>query len=149
MAYLIGTSVLMRLANQGDPNHAVADRAVFKLHRQKETLHITAQNLIEFRNAATRPKAVNGLGMAIADAEREAAGFEKLFPLLPEDPRIFLTWKPLVSALGVIGKQVHDARLVAICHVNSISHILTFNVSQFTTLATFGPGVAVVDPATV
>jgi len=30
-----------------------------------------------------------------------------------------------------------------------VTHLLTFNVSHFTRLAGFGPGVIVVDPATV
>jgi hypothetical protein len=49
--------------------------------------------------------------------------------------------------MGVIGKQVHDARLVAGCHAHRVTHLLTFNVSDFVRLAGFGPGVVVVDPA--
>jgi hypothetical protein len=51
--------------------------------------------------------------------------------------------------VGVIGKQVHDARLVAVCHVHKMTHLLTFNTAHFAALAAFGPGVAIVDPATV
>ena len=62
MAYLVDTSILVRLANRADAAYPVADRAVVELHRRGETLHLTPQNLIEFRNVATRPVAVNGLG---------------------------------------------------------------------------------------
>ena len=61
MAHLVDTSILARLANTGDALHAVAARAVLELHQRGELLQVTAQNLIEFRNLATRPKAVNGL----------------------------------------------------------------------------------------
>ncbi len=149
MAFLVDTSVLGRLANRMDVKFSVANGAVAELDARGETLYITAQNLIEFRNAATRPKALNGLGLSVTEAESEAAEFERLFPLLPEDARIFPAWKSLVSALGVIGKQVHDARLVAICHVQSVSHILTFNTAHFAALAVHPPGVTVVDPASV
>jgi len=44
---------------------------------------------------------------------------------------------------------VHDARLVAVCHVNKVTHLLTFNVGHFARLAGFGPGIIVVDPSTV
>jgi hypothetical protein len=44
---------------------------------------------------------------------------------------------------------VHDARLVAVCHVHGVKNLLTFNVAHFARLAAFGPGVVVVDPATV
>ena len=49
----------------------------------------------------------------------------------------------------MIGKQVHDARLVAVCHVYKVTHLLTFNVAHFTRYVGFGPGIVVVDPATV
>jgi hypothetical protein len=45
--------------------------------------------------------------------------------------------------------QVHDARLVAVCQVNAVSELLTFNVSHFSRLTSFGPGVAVLDPASL
>src|SRR4051794_29842533 len=130
MAYLIDTSVLVRLANAADALHLIANRAVVELHRQGEVLQITAQNLIEFRNVATRPTAVNGLGLSTKDAEAKAAGFEVAFPLLAETPTIYPTWKALVAALGVVGKQVHDARLVAVCHAHGVTHLLTFNVKH-------------------
>ena len=44
-----------------------------------------------------------------------------------------------MGALGVVGKQVHDARLVAVCHVYGVSHLLTFNVTHFARLAGFAP----------
>lgn len=149
MPYLLDTNLLGRLANGLDASHPVAANAVLKLHRAGETLHITAQNLIEFRNIATRPKTANGLGLSIVNAEAKATHFETTFPLLPETPDIYPAWKAVVGALGIIGKQVHDARLVAVCHVHKVTHLLTFNVSDFTRMAGFGPGMVVVHPGTV
>lgn len=149
MAFLIDTSILMRLANVTDPAHSIAARAVVELHRAAEVLHITPQVLIEFRSAATRPKLANGAGLPAADAEAHAATFEAKFPLLPETPGIYPAWKSIVAALGVIGKQVHDARLIAICHVHGVTHLLTFNVAHFARMAALGPGTVIVDPATV
>jgi hypothetical protein len=40
-------------------------------------------------------------------------------------------------------------RLVAVCHVHGVTQLLTFNVAHFVRLAAFGPGVVVVDPASV
>jgi hypothetical protein len=53
VAYLIDMSLLAYLANSADVYHAVARRAVVELHRRSEVLHVTPQNLVEFRNAAT------------------------------------------------------------------------------------------------
>lgn len=149
MAHLLDTNVLVRLANAADPHHAVAASAVLELYRRGEVLRLTPQVLIEFRNIGTRPLANNGLGLSTAQAEAEAAGFEAKFPLLSETPDIYPAWKALVSALGIIGKQVHDARLVAVCHVHKVTHLLTFNTSDFIRMAGFGPGITVVDPKSV
>ncbi len=54
-----------------------------------------------------------------------------------------------MGALGVIGMQVQDTWLVAVCHVHAVAHLLTFNVGDFVRLASFGPGLAVVDATTV
>ena len=149
MAYLVDTSVLARLANSADMHHSTAANAVVELHRLGETLHIAPQNLIEFRNVATRPKAANGLGLSVAEAEAKASAFESMFPLLEERPDIFPAWKTVVEALQVMGKQVHDARLSAICHVYGVTHLLTFNTTDFLRLSKFGSMVEIVDPATV
>lgn len=149
MAVLVDTSILVRLVNNTDPSYPVADRAVVQLHLRGEVLHLTSQNLIEFRNVATRPVAVNGLGLSFAAAQAKATAFEALFPLLAETPDIYPAWKALVAGVGVIGKQVHDARLVAVCHVYRIGQLLTFNIAHFTSLAAFGPGIRVVHPASV
>jgi len=59
--------------------------------------------------------------LPIADAEAHAGSFEAKFPLLAEMPDIYPAWKALV---GVIGKQIHDARLVAVCHAHAVTHLL-------------------------
>jgi len=149
VAYLVDTSILARLTNRADASYQVADRAVVKLHKRAEMLHLTPQNLIEFRNAATRATIINGLGLDPAVAAAKAADFEALFPLLPETPDIFPRWKAIVASARVTGKRVHDARLVAVCHVHGVSHLLTFNTGHFTSLARLGPGIIVVHPASV
>src|SRR4051794_36295793 len=98
MAYLIDPTILGRLANLRDVQHAVAARAVLELHRRGEVLHVTPQVMVEFRNIATRPVAVNGLGLSSVDAQALAATFEARFLLLPETPDIYSAWKALVGA---------------------------------------------------
>jgi predicted nucleic acid-binding protein len=149
MAILVDTSLLGRLANRADVSHPIAVAAVAELHRRGEILNTTPQNLIEFRNFATRPVSANGLGLAAPAADTLMANFEGAFPLLDESPAIYPAWKALVAALGIIGKQVHDARLVAVCHVHAVTHLLTFNVGHFVRLATFVPGLVIIDPASL
>ena len=44
---------------------------------------------------------------------------------------------------------INDAKLAAVCHVHKVDHVLTFKVSHFSRMAGFGPGLIVVDPASV
>jgi predicted nucleic acid-binding protein len=66
VAYLLDTSILVRLANAADAQHAVAAGAVLEVHRRGETLDVTPQVLIEFRGVATRPATRKGLGQSAA-----------------------------------------------------------------------------------
>ncbi len=75
--------------------------------------------------------------------------FESVFTLCEEGPDIYRAWKALVRAAGVIGKQVHDARLAAVCQVAGITHILTFNVRHFLRFVPLIPGLTIIDPANV
>jgi predicted nucleic acid-binding protein len=72
---------------------------------------------------------------------------ERLFPLLRDSGTQYREWRRLVVQYGVSGVQVHDARLVAVMLTQGITHILTFNDTDF---ARYAPeGISAVDPATV
>ena len=143
---LLDTSVLGRLADRTDPNHQTAADALFELHRRGYTLHLTPQVLIEYRGVATRPRGVNGFGFTPAVVAAQTATYLASFPLLPDTPDTFARWLPLVDALAVVGKQVHDARLAAVCLAHGVPALLTFNVQHFIRLAAHQPGFAVLDP---
>lgn len=149
MAVLLDTNILVRVANTADAAHATAARAVFELHQHGESLHLAAQNLVEFRSVATRPLAVNGLGLSAVEAQAKADIFEAAFGLLPDTPAIFLAWKALVIAAGTTGKKVHDARLVAVCEVHGITNLMTFNTAHFRPLVALRPHIVLIDPTTV
>ena len=149
MVYLLDTNILIRLTNADDQQHKVTFHAIQTLQAQGDLLTITPQVLVEFRAVATRPIAANGLGRSVQETEAKATAYATIFPLLEETPAIFPAWKSIVGTLGVMGKQVHDARLVAVCHAHGVTHLLTFNGAHFTRLARVGPGLIVVDPANV
>ena len=87
--------------------------------------------LAEFWSVATRPVDVNGYGWPPKEAEAKVAELLRQFPLLPETPAVFPEWLRLVSSHGVLGKQVRDARLVALANIHGVPHLLTFNVGDF------------------
>ena len=69
----------------------------------------------------------------------------RLFRLLPSTPDVLEAWQRIVVSHGVLGKQTHDAHLVAMMQVHSVTSILTFNVSHFERY----PGIAVLNPAQI
>ncbi len=125
--------------------HVDARRALAGLRKQGEELCIIPQNLIEFWAAATRPLAENGLGLTVDEAAREIKKLKRLFKLLFDLPVIFAEWENLVIQYRVAGKPTHDARLVAAMKAHNLTHILTFNISDFKRFA----GITVVDPTSV
>jgi len=63
--------------------------------------------------------------------------------LLPDDARVYATWRDLVAAREVRGVQVHDAKLAAAMLVHQIPYILTLNVADFAR----HPGIEATHPA--
>jgi|SRR6185369_3797945 len=109
----------------------VAEAAMVALRQGGESLSIFPQNLIEFWAVATRPLANNGLGLSVAQAELQVNNLKAMFVLLDDRPDIFSAWEGIVSRYQVMGKQAHDARLVAAMMVHQVTHLLTFNTGDF------------------
>lgn len=119
-----------------------------RLAQSSEVLYVAPQNIIEFWAVATRPLAANGLGLTPAQAQSEITRFEAAFTLTIDSNAVFIEWKRLVGAHGVIGLPCHDARLVAIMRVQGIENVLTFNAGDFRRYAD-REGIVIVDPANV
>ena len=145
MSYLVDTNVLLRSVQKSHPMHSVAANSIDLLLHQRQEVFIIPQNLVEFWCVATRPEVNNGLGMSIDEAARRMAAFKNALMLLPDLDSIFGTWEQLVVDHQVSGKQVYDARLVAAMKVHGITHLLTFNTTDFKRY----DGITVVSPLSV
>ena len=145
MAILIDTNILLRSLQPHHPHCAIVERAIGVLRTGNETLNVAAQNLIEFWAVATRPASENGLGITVENAAKELNVLKRLFSLLPETAPVFEEWERLVTTQRVLGKNTHDARIVATMNVHGISRILTFNIQDFTRY----PGISAVHPETL
>lgn len=131
MSYLVDTNVLLRLVQKNHPMRPDARRALVTLRKQGEELCIIPQNIIEFWAVATRPLDKNGLGLTVEEASREIRELKRIFKLRTDSPLIFAEWETLVAQYQVLGKQVHDTRLVAAMKAHGLSHLLTFNTDDF------------------
>ncbi len=128
---LVDTNILLRITRRADPQHKIVDIALARLAGQGTALHYTHQNIAELWNTMTRPIARNGLGLTVADAEREVRLIELGLTLLPDGEAVYREWRRVVLQYSISGVQVHDARLAATMYVHGVNHILTLNVADF------------------
>jgi predicted nucleic acid-binding protein len=130
-SYLIDTNILLRLLQPLDLDYAAVRSALENLRSQGAKLYFTLQNLAEFWNVCTRPVERNGFGLSVSETDRRACLIEAAFTLAAGSGREYPDWRRLVVASGVMGVQVHDARLVATMIAHRITHLLTLNDQDF------------------
>ena len=133
------------MTRRSDPQHQTVDIALVRLASQGTTLHYTHQNMAELWNAMTRPITRNGLGLTVAEAEREVLAIEAGMTLLPDSEAVYREWRRIVVQHSVQGVQVHDARLAASMYVHGVGHILTLNVTDFSRFS----GLSILHPASL
>jgi predicted nucleic acid-binding protein len=147
MIYVPDTNVLLRFSVRTDPQHQVVLSAIRKLKSNGDKIYILPQTCVEFWNVFTRPSNRNGFGFPVQKANQSLRLVEKIFPLLPDNENVHKEWRKLVVNFGVSGVQVHDARIAVAMSVHKITHILTFNTSDFTRYSSLG--IIAVDPKTL
>jgi predicted nucleic acid-binding protein len=128
---LLDTNVLIYLVSAGAPEHVAATAAVGRILASGAKAVIAAQSIYEFWSVATRPVTANGLGWTVERTRSTVGTLLARFPILYEPPEVVGIWIGIVTERGVKGKRVHDAHLLATMKANGVSHLLTFNASDF------------------
>lgn len=131
MNILLDTNVLLRLDHVGHPQQTLAHEAIETLVDYPHTLRTIPQILYEYWVVATRPTSTNGLGFDSNQAEQMLADHKQLFPPLLDERGILVRWEVLVAQHQVIGKGAHDARIAAAMLRHGLTHVMTFNHSDF------------------
>ena len=142
MKILVDTNLLTRTAESGHPHYLPAKQAIDVLVLQGHDPLIVPQVLYEFWSVATRPLSANGLGKSPKEAFDEIVKIRAFFRLMGETPDVLDEWEKLVSTLGIIGRNAHDAHLVGAMVAHGIPAILTFNAHDFRRF----PGITILDP---
>ena len=145
MLVLVDTNLMLRITEPAHVHHAVAAAAMKSLENLGHQAVIVPQVVYEFSAVATRPKDVNGLGLTPTETQATLRSLLSMFDLLRDERRIYEHWHGLVAKYYVKGKQVHDARLVAAMFRHGITHLLTFNASDFARYSE----ITVIDPNSV
>lgn len=132
MKILTDANILLRLTQETHPHHSKADAALYALRSRGDEPCVVAQVIYEYWTVCTRPvESDNGLGMTVTNTASNVRRLQKLFPLYRDERAIFDHWEELVTRHEVKGKKAHDARIVAAMLHHHLTHLLTFNVSDF------------------
>jgi predicted nucleic acid-binding protein len=129
-SWLLDTNVLLRMQDEQADCCEEVTKAVAGLI-ENSAVYVTPQVLIEFWCAGTRPVDVNGLGWDAGTVSARARDIKNRFELLEDCPAVFTNWLALVERHERKGKQVHDARLVAVMKAHGVENLLTFNGDDF------------------
>lgn len=129
--YLLDTNILLRSVDPNSESYSLVRNAVNNLVSEGGNCYITPQVLVEFWVVATRPINVNGLGWTTQKSQEEINEFLDQFYLLTENADVFPVWLSLVTEYDIKGKRAHDIRLLAVMKIHQITHLLTFNPTDF------------------
>jgi len=128
----IDTNVLLTATDRSRNHHVTARNLLTEAAKGTFHLALSGQVVREYLVVATRPVDVNGLGLSPRDAMRNVEVFTRLpFTFCDESEAVSIRLRQLTSQYGFIGRQIHDANIVATMAVHGISHLVTQNTSDF------------------
>lgn len=129
---VVDTNVLLAATDLSRASCAAATKLLTEDERR---LAITPQIVREYVAVATRPVDVNGLGLGVADAVANVAQFLDDMELLREDAATTRLLLELIGPMAAVGRQVHDANVVAVAMAHGAAAIVTDNASHFARFA--------------
>ena len=139
---VLDTNVLLAATDETRQEHEQAIAAINVWPASGLVLYTSGQILREYLAVATRPVGHNGLGMTRPDAIANVRALRARLNLLAEDIKVSERLLELLEAVECVGKQVHDANVVATMLVHGVDTVVTSNVDDF---ARVGNQVHVVD----
>jgi predicted nucleic acid-binding protein len=131
MKALLDPNVVLRDVIAADPQHPQVRAALQRLIGNGWDLCLAPQNLIQFWVVATRPPAVNGLGLTPDEVREKSERLMQSFLFLPDPADLIPRWLRICHGHAVLGRQAHDARLVPFMQAHAIDHLITLNESDF------------------
>lgn len=140
---VLDTNILLAATDEGRSEHARALASLNEWPGAGVALYASGQILREYLCVATRPADENGLGLAQADALANVQALSRRMRLLTENYKVMNRLHELLDTIECMGKQVHDANIVATMLVHGVDTLVTLNRDDF---SRFGDQIAVVLP---
>lgn len=126
----VDTNVLLTATAVARPGHRDA-LDLLDAGFAERSLFLSGQVLREYIAVATRPAALNGLGLGITEAIGNARQFLDRSNFLPEDESVRDSLFRLLESTPCSGKQVHDANIAATMIAHGIGVLVTLNPRDF------------------
>ena len=125
----VDTNVLVVARAANAPGHDAA-LATLAAMRREEPLRISRQVLREYLAVVTRPQTWAS-PLPMPDALSDVRRFASTFEVLEDSQAVTDMLATLCRDVGVAGKQVHDANIVATMLTHGERRLATFNVEDF------------------
>lgn len=129
---VVDTNVLLAATDRSRQHHEVATRFV---NEDARRLAVCPQIVREYLAVSSRPVEVNGLGLSAKDAVANVDQFLQGMEVLTEGAATTLSLMELIVAGPTVGKQVHDANVVAVALAHRAAAIVTDNTRHFSRFA--------------
>lgn len=125
------TNVLLSAIDRGRVLHAQALHVLNVLPNQGVELCASGQVVREFLAVCTRPVDGNGLGLSPAAAVDNIEAILERSTLLEENRNVARHLLRISRRVECLGRQIHDANIVATMHEHGLTRLVTGNVSDF------------------
>lgn len=129
---MVDTNVLLAATDRSRDHHDAATRF---LNEDVRRLAVSPQIVREYLAVTSRPVDVNGLGLSGEDAVANVEQFLEGMEVLTEGSATTLSLMELIVAGPAVGKQVHDANVVAVALAHRAAAIVTDNTRHFARFA--------------
>lgn len=125
---LVDTNVLVAAFDAGRLGHL---RARVVIESDPRALCVSSQSQREFLAVLTRPEHENGYGLAGAAAVMVWNDHTATMEVVDDNAHARVRLQSLIGADRAVGKQVHDANLVAVAVEHGATTIITANRRHF------------------
>ncbi len=125
---VVDTNVLIAATDRSRTAH---DSSLKFLNEDQRRLAVTPQIAREYLAVSTRPASANGFGLSAEAAVANLNQFLLDMELLAEGVGSTSMLAELVVTHATVGKQIHDANVVAVALANGADTVVTSNTRHF------------------
>lgn len=126
----VDTNVLFHARVTQSPFHQVADEMLTQFVATGNKIWLSRQIFREYLSVMSRLGKFP-IAIPIASLTDDIQEFESRFEIAEDGPQVTASLLTLLNTIPTLGKQVHDANIVATMLASGVTKLLTQNVADF------------------